>query len=101
MFNDGAYGNVRNMQRDLHGNRLIGSDLANPDFVKLAESFGIGGYRVSGPEALRRALETGARQERAGADRGTVRRHAEPLAVHRHAEGAGYMSAAVNQGVSW
>jgi acetolactate synthase-1/2/3 large subunit len=57
VFNDGAYGNVRNMQRDLHGNRLIGSDLANPDFVRLAESFGIGGYRVSGPEALRRALE--------------------------------------------
>jgi acetolactate synthase-1/2/3 large subunit len=57
IFNDGAYGNVRNMQRDLHGNRLIGSDLANPDFVRLAESFGIGGYRVSGPEALRQALE--------------------------------------------
>jgi acetolactate synthase-1/2/3 large subunit len=57
IFNDGAYGNVRNMQRDLHGNRLIGSDLANPDFVRLAESFCIGGYRVSGPEALRRALE--------------------------------------------
>jgi acetolactate synthase-1/2/3 large subunit len=57
IFNDGAYGNVRNMQRDLHGNRLIGSDLANPDFVRLAESFGIGGYRVSGPEALRQTLE--------------------------------------------
>ncbi len=57
IFNDGAYGNVRNMQRDLHGNRLIGSDLANPDFFKLADSFGIGGYRASGPEALRRALE--------------------------------------------
>jgi acetolactate synthase-1/2/3 large subunit len=58
VFNDGAYGNVRNMQKSLHGNRVIGSDLANPDFVKLADSFGIGGYRVSGPEALRRALET-------------------------------------------
>ena len=48
--------------KSLHGNRLIGSDLANPDFMKLADSFGIGGYRVSGPEALRRALETGARR---------------------------------------
>ena len=54
IFNDGAYGNVRNMQRDLHGNRLIGSDLANPDFVRLAESFGIAGHRVTGPEGLRR-----------------------------------------------
>ena len=57
IFNDSAYGNVRNMQRDLHGNRLIGSDLANPDFVRLAESFGIGGYRANSPEALRQALE--------------------------------------------
>jgi acetolactate synthase-1/2/3 large subunit len=57
VFNDGAYGNVRNMQKNLHGNRLIGSDLANPDFMKLADSFGIGGYRATGPEALRRALE--------------------------------------------
>ena len=57
VFNDGAYGNVRNMQKNLHGNRLIGSDLANPDFVKLAESFGIAGQRLTAPEALRRALE--------------------------------------------
>src|SRR3954469_12069978 len=57
LFNDSAYGNVRNMQKSLHGNRVIGSDLANPDFMKLADSFGIGGHRVSNPEALRRALE--------------------------------------------
>jgi len=57
VFNDGAYGNVRNMQKDLHGNRLIATDLANPDFVRLAESFGIAGQRVTGPERLRHALE--------------------------------------------
>jgi acetolactate synthase I/II/III large subunit len=57
VFNDGAYGNVRNMQKSLHGNRLIGSDLTNPDFVRLAESFGIAGHRVTGPEPLRRTLE--------------------------------------------
>jgi acetolactate synthase I/II/III large subunit len=57
VFNDGAYGNVRNMQKDLHGNRLIGTDLANPDFVRLAESFGITGRRTTTPEGLRRALE--------------------------------------------
>jgi acetolactate synthase-1/2/3 large subunit len=57
VFDDGAYGNVRNMQKSLHGNRLIGSDLANPDFVRLAESFGIAGYRLQEPEALRRTLE--------------------------------------------
>ena len=57
VFNDGAYGNVRNMQKTLHGNRLIGTDLANPDFVRLAESFGIAGRRVTDPEGLRHALE--------------------------------------------
>jgi acetolactate synthase-1/2/3 large subunit len=57
LFNDSAYGNVRNMQKSMHGNRVIGSDLANPDFMKLADSFGIGGHRVSNPEGLRRALE--------------------------------------------
>jgi acetolactate synthase-1/2/3 large subunit len=57
VFNDAAYGNVRNMQKSLHGNRLIGTDLANPDFVRLAESFGIAGRRVTDPDGLRRALE--------------------------------------------
>jgi acetolactate synthase-1/2/3 large subunit len=57
LFNDGAYGNVRNMQRKDHGNRVIGSDLANPDFMRLADSFGIAGHRVASPEALRKALE--------------------------------------------
>jgi acetolactate synthase-1/2/3 large subunit len=57
VFNDSAYGNVRNMQKSLHGNRVIGSDLANPDFVKLGESFGIRAHRVADPEGLRRALE--------------------------------------------
>jgi acetolactate synthase-1/2/3 large subunit len=57
LFNDGAFGNVRIMQREDHGNRVIGSDLANPDFMRLAASFGIGGYRVSDPAGLRKALE--------------------------------------------
>jgi acetolactate synthase-1/2/3 large subunit len=57
LFNDSAYGNVRNMQKSMHGNRVIGSDLTNPDFMKLADSFGIGGHRVSNREGLRRALE--------------------------------------------
>ena len=45
------------MQRNVHGNRMIGSDLANPDFVKLGESFGILSLRARNPDALRAALE--------------------------------------------
>jgi acetolactate synthase-1/2/3 large subunit len=57
VFNDAAYGNVRYMQRNMHGNRTIASDLANPDFVKLGESFGIMSLRVRDPEGLRGAIE--------------------------------------------
>src|SRR5262249_57793957 len=52
VFNDGAYGNVRNMQKSLHRNRLIATDLANPDFVRLAGGFWIARHRVPHPEGL-------------------------------------------------
>jgi acetolactate synthase-1/2/3 large subunit len=56
VFNDGAYGNVRRMQQDLYGGRVIASDLKNPDFVRFAESFGAGARRAEGPRALSQAL---------------------------------------------
>src|SRR5438067_1016671 len=56
VFNDGAYGNVRRMQVQRYEGRLIASDLHNPDFVRLAESFGALGLRAEGPEGLRAAL---------------------------------------------
>jgi acetolactate synthase-1/2/3 large subunit len=56
VFADGAYGNVRRMQKLDYGNRLIGVDLLNPHFPKLAESFGLAGVRTTSPEGLRREL---------------------------------------------
>jgi acetolactate synthase-1/2/3 large subunit len=56
VFNDGAYGNVRRMQRQRYAGRTIASDLRNPDFVRLAESFGVRGLRADGPAALGAAL---------------------------------------------
>jgi acetolactate synthase-1/2/3 large subunit len=56
VFNDGAFGNVRRIQQERFGNRLIGSDLVNPDFVPFARSFGAEAVRASGPEELRAAL---------------------------------------------
>jgi acetolactate synthase I/II/III large subunit len=56
VFNDGAYGNVRRTQKEQMGNRLIASDLVNPDFVRLAESFGVAGFRATTPDQLRNAL---------------------------------------------
>lgn len=64
VFNDGAYGNVRRNQKIHFGERYIGSDLHNPDFVRLAESFGAVGMRVESPEqlgvALRKAFDADA-----------------------------------------
>jgi acetolactate synthase I/II/III large subunit len=58
IFNNNAYGNVRRDQRERFDGRVVASDLANPDFVKLAESFGVGASRVTSPDTFRPALET-------------------------------------------
>jgi len=56
VFNDGAFGNVRRIQQERFGNRLIGSDLTNPDFVAFGKSFGAEAVRANGPQELRGAL---------------------------------------------
>jgi acetolactate synthase-1/2/3 large subunit len=56
VFADGAYGNVRRMQKNDYGNRLIATDLLNPNFPKMAESYGIAGVRALSPAELRREL---------------------------------------------
>ncbi|CAL8973355.1 putative 2-ketoarginine decarboxylase AruI [Rhodoplanes serenus] len=59
VFDDGAFGNVRRIQEEQFGNRLIACDLANPDFVKFAESFGAVAERARTPEELGAALARG------------------------------------------
>src|SRR5205085_1251201 len=55
VFNDGAFGNVRRIQQQDYGNRVIASDLANPDFVRYAQSFGATAERARNPKELRAA----------------------------------------------
>ncbi len=59
VFSDGAYGNVRRIQQQSYSNRTIASDLRNPDFVKLAESFGLDAVRVKSAEELGTAISRG------------------------------------------
>ena len=59
IFNDGAYGNVRRMQVHEYDERVIATDLQNPDFVKLAEAFGALGLRARSPDELRSAIGRG------------------------------------------
>lgn len=58
IFNNSGFGNVRRAQMDLYGGNSYGADLKNPDFVKLAESFGARAYRATTPDQLRGVLET-------------------------------------------
>jgi acetolactate synthase I/II/III large subunit len=67
VFNDRAYGNVRRAQVEQFDGRLLGTDLLNPDFVGLAESFGVRGARATTPSELEGLL-----RETLGPDSGPV-----------------------------
>jgi acetolactate synthase-1/2/3 large subunit len=56
VFNDQAYGNVRRSQVEQFEGRILGTDLHNPDFVQLAESFGVRGARATTPGELQGLL---------------------------------------------
>jgi acetolactate synthase I/II/III large subunit len=62
VFNDFGFGNVRRIQRERYGNRQIGTDLHNPDFVAFAKSFGAAAARVRTPEQLRSELRRALRR---------------------------------------
>jgi acetolactate synthase-1/2/3 large subunit len=59
IFNNNAYGNVKRAQIQKYGGRVIATDLHNPDFVKLAETYGALGLRAETPEALASAIRQG------------------------------------------
>jgi acetolactate synthase I/II/III large subunit len=57
VFNDSAFGNVRRTQREQFGGRIIGTELDNPDFVRLADSFGVQGVLARTPAELEGVLK--------------------------------------------
>jgi acetolactate synthase-1/2/3 large subunit len=62
VFNDNAYGNVLRAQLEQFHGHVLGTRLHNPDFVKLAEAYGVASVRVHGAAQLeamlRQALHT-------------------------------------------
>ena len=58
MFNDNAWGVLKKYQQDRFNGRVMATDLVNPDFVKLFDSYGFEGTRVSSVKELTRALES-------------------------------------------
>lgn len=63
VFNNGMYGTIRMHQERHHPGRVVGTDLANPDFVTLAGALGLHAERVERTEefasAFRRARQSG------------------------------------------
>ena len=61
VFNNGMYGTIRMHQEREYPSRVLGTALANPDFVKYGDAFGGFGVRVERTEqfepAMRAALE--------------------------------------------
>jgi acetolactate synthase-1/2/3 large subunit len=63
VFNDESYGNVaRDLDESFGGS--FGAELRNPDFVKLAEAYGVPGVRVKTAEDLGEAVRQALVQDR-------------------------------------
>ena len=56
VFNDSAWGVLKGYQQD-RGGRRMATDLVNPDFVKLFDSYGIGGTRTHNVAEMTRAVQ--------------------------------------------
>jgi acetolactate synthase-1/2/3 large subunit len=58
IHNDNAYGAIRNLQKKKHEARYHDTDLNNPDFMLLAQAYGLPGHRAKNVEEFRVALQT-------------------------------------------
>jgi acetolactate synthase-1/2/3 large subunit len=56
IFNDSTHTAVKAAQKRTYPGRYVAVDLVNPDYVKLADAYGIEGVRAESPEALSEAL---------------------------------------------
>jgi acetolactate synthase I/II/III large subunit len=56
LFNDNAYGNVLRAQQEEFDGHVLGTQLHNPDFVQLAQSYGVQAARAHGAAELAQAL---------------------------------------------
>ncbi|MCL5958609.1 MAG: thiamine pyrophosphate-binding protein, partial [Chloroflexi bacterium] len=59
VLNDGKLNTNRQVQQFMFDNRVVWTEFKNPDFVKLAESFGAGARRVENPADIKAAVAEG------------------------------------------
>jgi acetolactate synthase I/II/III large subunit len=56
VFNNGYLGMVRQWQQFFHGKRYSATPIWSPNYVKLAEAYGIAGHRVESIDQLERTV---------------------------------------------
>lgn len=56
VFDNAMFGNVKRIQQERYGNRILAADLTSPDFAKVAEAFGVAGWSASSPGELEKRL---------------------------------------------
>ena len=64
IFNDNAWGVLKHRQEENYSGRVFGTELVNPDFVKLFDSYGFEGTRVSTVKELVKALDSAVKSDR-------------------------------------
>ena len=62
IFNNGYLGMVRQWQQFFHGRRYSATPIWSPDYVKLAEAYGIAGYRVEHARQVEEAVARAMRE---------------------------------------
>ena len=89
VFNDESYGNVARDLDEAWGGS-IGAELANPDFVRLAEAYGVTAFRAKEPAEVGDLVREADRARAPGPDRGARGPDAAPAILRRtpHAEAA-------------
>ena len=64
MFNDNAWGVLKQYQQNNFSGRYIGTELVNPDFVKLFESYGFEGVKVDSLDQLTTELDSAVKADK-------------------------------------
>ncbi len=78
VVNNGMYGTIRMHQERLYPGRVVGTDLANPDFADFARSFGCHGETVERTEDVEAAFERAVASGRAA----VIDLRVDPEAIH-------------------
>ncbi|MBM4237419.1 MAG: acetolactate synthase, large subunit, biosynthetic type, partial [Euryarchaeota archaeon] len=88
LLNNGRLGMIKQLQTMFYGRRLFAESLgSSPDFVKLAEAFGVRAVRVQDPRDLASVIEEGAQSGRAFLADVWIDRDEEILPVTLRTEG--------------